>query len=249
MSDRGVYVVAFGDPARKCAVRCVESWHYFMPGVPVSVAGVEKLGPEDVFVKAEDEDVGGRSVKTKIWDLAPAEWEYVLYADADTELIAPVPSLFGFLEDGWDALFCLNAQRYVTAENMRRPDNGDECDETVALYGTNQLIQFNGGIFGFRRNERTQALVQAWHSEWDAYGKRDQQALMRALFHYPVRLLALGVEFNTSLRYYSAARSVGVVHSQMNARRWKGIIKGRSDSDEAWAATHPSWADLGGKPK
>src|SRR3989304_2352241 len=91
-----------GGAARGWAVKCVSSWHTHMPGVPVAVAGAEPLGCEDVFIQAEDEDVGGRSVKTKVWDLAPAEWEYVLYVAADTGLTAPVPFLFQALGDGWD---------------------------------------------------------------------------------------------------------------------------------------------------
>lgn len=229
----GVYVVAFGDQARECAVRCVDSWHRHMPGVPVAVASDHPVGNEDVFVKSADEDIGGRSVKTKAYDLTPAEWERVLYVDADTELVAPVWYLFEALL-GWDFLICLNAVKFVVASNMRRPDNLDECQETYDLFGTEQLLQYNGGVFGFRRNERTAVLMRAWHKEWEKHGKRDQAALLRALHKYPVRLLTLGIEWNTVTRYYDPDRSAGVLHYPMMARRWTGVIHGRSDSVEAW---------------
>lgn len=235
VADRGVYVVAFGEQARACAKRCINSWHLHMPGVPVALASNAPLGPEDVFVQAPDADIGGRSVKTQAYKLAPSKWDYVLYVDADTELFAPVPFLFQVLEDGWDMLICLNAVKFVVASNMRRPDNLPECDATFQLYGTEELLQFNGGVFGFRRNERTEALVNDWHAEWDHWGKRDQAALLRALHKHPVKLVTLGVEWNTVTRYYSKERSAGVLHFPMTARRWAGIIHGRSDSEEAWA--------------
>lgn len=234
LDDRGVYVVAFGEQARACAKRCINSWHQHMPGVPVALAGDSPTGAEDVFVKAPDLDIGGRAVKTMVYTLAPHNWDYVLYVDADTELFAPVPFLFQALEDGWDMLICLNAVKFVVASNMRRPDNLPECDATFQLYGTEELLQFNGGVFGFARNERTEALVKDWHAEWDHWGKRDQAALLRALHKHPVKLLTLGVEWNTVTRYYSKERSAGVLHFPMTARRWSGIIHGRSDSEEAW---------------
>jgi hypothetical protein len=243
LSDRGVYVVAYGDPARACARTCLATWREHMPHIPIALASDRKLASEDVLVLAKDEDIGGRSVKTKVWDLAPARWKYVLYVDADTELSAPVPFLFDALVGGWDFLICLNAQRYTTAANMGRPDNKEECAETYKLYGTKEFLQFNGGVFGFVRNERTHALLDGWHREWDRFGKRDQAALLRALHANPVKMLTLGVEWNTSLRYYDAKRSAGILHNQMRARRWKGIIDGRSDSTEAWAAVHPSRED------
>jgi hypothetical protein len=233
LTSLGVYIVAFGEQARECAVRCVASWHKFMPGVPIAVASDRPVGGEDVFVEAEDEDIGGRSVKTRVWDLAPVGWERVLYVDADTELIGPVHYLFDALA-GWDFLICLNAVKFVVASNMRRPDNVDECQETYDLYGTEQLLQYNGGVFGFRRNERTEALLRGWHGEWQRYGKRDQAALLRVLHDHPVRLLTLGVEWNTVTRYYPPERTAGILHYPMMARRWEGVIHGRSDSVEAW---------------
>lgn len=229
----GVYVVAFGAQARECAVRCIISWHKHMPGVPVAVASDSPLGNEDVFIKAEDEDIGGRSIKTRIYDLAPEGWERVLYVDADTELVAPVPFLFDALE-GWDFLICLNAVKFVVASNMRRPDNLEECELTYGLYGTEQLLQYNGGVFGFQRNEWTAKLVRTWHDEWQRYGKRDQAALLRVLHKHPVRLLTLGVEWNCVTRYYPPERSAGILHYPMTARRWAGVVHGRSDSVEAW---------------
>lgn len=231
----GVYMVAYGEPSRKCALRAIESIHRFMPGLLVALASDAPLGIEDAFICQPDADVGGRSVKTRIDELAPVEWEYILYLDADTELVGSIAFLLDLLADGWDAFFCIDASNRQVAKMMLRPDNKDEARETFRLWGSDEFLQFNGGVFGYHRNERTAAFLRDWHAEWDRYGKRDQAALDRALYHYPLRLYVLGQEWNTSLRYNEAERSAGIVHHQMEARRvGEGVIWGRLDSEEAW---------------
>jgi hypothetical protein len=70
--------------------------------------------------------------------------------------------------------------------------------------------------------------------EWNRHGKRDQAALLRALWRVPVRLAVLGNEWNTVTRYYEPEMSAGILHHPMTARRWEGVIHGRLDSTEAW---------------
>ena len=235
--NSGVYMVAYGDPARCCAERAVASWHRHMPGVPVCVVSDEPLSglsDNDVFVRESDADLGARSVKTRIYDLAPPEWRYVIYVDADTEVVADVGFLFQALADGWEMLMCYNPVRYVLARNMVRPDNKAECAETFKIMGGDELIQFNGGVFGFRRCERTAKFFRDWHKEWLRWGKRDQAAFSRILYSHPLRLLTLGVEWNTITRYFPAERSAGILHYPTLARRYQGIINARLDSPEAW---------------
>lgn len=234
----GVYYVAFGGPARDCALRAINSLHRYLPGVPAALVSDAPLGPEDVFIRHTDEDLGGRSVKTKIYDLAPAEWEYVLYLDADTEIVADCSFLFDALRDGWELVCCTNPARYVLASAMRRPDNQDSCDETFRLMGSDELLQLNGGVFGFRRSERTAGFFRRWHAEWQRYGKRDQAALDRALFTDPIRVYVLGSVWNRITRYEAAEGGV-ILHYPLTARRWKGIVRGRLDGHEAWASIHP----------
>ena len=235
-ANAGVYLVAYGAPARKCARTCIESWHRFMPGLPVCLVSDAPLGPEDVFVEETDADVGARSVKTRIYDLAPKEWQYVVYVDADTEVVADVSFLFDLLADGWELFICYNPAQYVLGREMVRSDNQDECEETFDQIGTDEFVQMNGGVFGFRRSERTAAFFRRWHEEWGRWGKRDQAAFDRVLYDTPLRIYTLGVEFNLVTRYYPAERSAGIVHYPTLARRWQGIVKGRLDSPEAWKA-------------
>lgn len=243
----GVLYVAYGKPSRECAVRAITSWKKHMPDTPVELVSDKPLNVgEDIFIQESDADIGGRSVKTRIYDLAPAEWEYVLYLDADTEIISPdVAFLFELLNDGWELVFCINPAKYALAREMKRSDNRQECEETFAQLGSDEILQLNGGVFAFRRNERTAHLMRSWHEEWQRYGARDQAALDRALYANPVRIYTLGNEWNTIIRYVEAERAAAIIHHPMSARRWRGRIPGRLDSQVAWEAV----AQYEGRPE
>lgn len=232
---RGVYFVAFGKPARRYATEAIWSFKELM-SEEIALVSDKSLGPEDVFIQHDDVDIGGRHTKTKIYDLAPDDWEYILYLDADTRVIADISFLYQLLEDGWDMVVCKNPERFHIAVNMVREDNKEECRKTFRQLGTQEIMQLNGGVLAFRRNYRTERFFHAWHEEWQRWGKRDQAALLRALFNNPVKLYVLGSEWNTITRYMDASRSAGILHFPMRARRWKGIIQGRLDSKEAWKA-------------
>lgn len=232
----GIYYVAYGRPARECAVRAIASAKKHMPDIPVALVSDEPLNAgEDVFIRQPDSDVGGRGAKIRIYELAPKEWEYVLYVDADTEFTADVSVLFQFLADGWEFVICKNPAQYVTTRNMGRPDNKDEVEQTYEVIGYDDVIQWNGGVFGMRRNPRVERLFKAWYSAWQIHGKRDQQALLRAMHTNPLRLMVLGNEWNTVVHYDDPSITAGILHFPQTARRVKGIVNGRLDSAEAFA--------------
>jgi len=237
-SNRGVYYVAFGKPARKCAKQAMKSFRRFMPeDIEIALASEEPIGVEDHHIKCDDVDVGARHAKTAMYDLTPSNWSYVMYLDADTEIISPDPKfLFKILQDGWDMVICTNPGKFHIARRMVRPDNKDECNKTFNKIGTQEVIQLNGGVLAFRRNERTRDFFHAWHKEWKKWGKRDQAALLRALWDHPVKLFVLNNRWNTITRYVENPEeySAGILHYPMTARRWEGTIQGRSDSKEAW---------------
>lgn len=236
--NRGVYYVAFGKPARKCAKQAMESFRRFMPGdIEIALASESPIGIEDHHIECKDVDVGARHAKTAMYDLAPAHWDYVMYLDADTEIISPDPIfLFKILQDGWDMVICTNPGKFHIARRMVRPDNKEECDKTFNKIGTQEIIQLNGGVLAFRRNDRTRDFFHAWHKEWKRWGKRDQAALLRALWDHPVKIFVLNNRWNTVTRYveHPEGYSAGILHYPMTARRWEGTIQGRSDSKEAW---------------
>lgn len=231
--QRGMYCVGFRGPARNCAGKLIGTFKKHMD-IPVAFVGTEALGVEDHFIECPDVDIGGRHAKLKIDELAPPEWSRILYLDADTEVIAPIDFLWKPLEDGWDFVICKNPGKYHLARNMVRPDNRDECEKTYNLLGSDEIMQLNGGVFAYQRNERTRAFFAAWYEEWNKYGKRDQAAMLRALWRAPLKMLVLTNAWNTVPDYDAAQTSAGIMHYPMRARSWRGVIHGRSDSDEAW---------------
>jgi len=234
--NHGIYCVAFGKPSRGMAEKLITSVKANMPAVPVCLVSTEPLGAgEDVFVEQEDRDIGGRIAKIKMCSLAPEAWEYVLYLDADTEIVADVSVMFQFLADGWELVICKNPDKYHVLGMMARPDNKEETTATFKALGGRDLLQLNGGVMAFRRNERVCRFFDLWYEEWDRWGARDQAALHRALWRQPLAVYVLGNEWNTITRYDKPDISAGILHHPTTARRWTGRIDGRLDSQEAWA--------------
>lgn len=238
----GIYYVAYGQPALECFKRALKAVRTHLGDIPVCLVSDKYLETEHdyIFIEYPDNDIGARGNKTLIYELAPKEWEYILYLDSDTEIISPdAIFLFDLLKDGWELVFCTNPSDYALVKEMHRPDNQDEMQELIELLGTDDLLQYNGGVFAFRRCENAKRILNGWNQEWMKYKKRDQAALDRILYANPIRLYTLGVEWNTVTRYYKAERSAGILHFPMTARRWHGRIEGKLDSSEAWAAVHP----------
>ena len=236
LEESGIYIVAFGEPARKCANRCIRACKRFMPNVPVALCAVAPLNVgEDVFIERADTDIGGRKAKLAAYNLAPAEWKYVLYLDADTEPIESLEFIFNTLAKGWDIVICRDMAKYAVARYMLRADNKLEANITWNLMGTDETMQYNGGLFGFSRSEETKQFFKLWNDEWEVYAGRDQGALLRAMYTQPVKLFLLGNQWNASDRY--PAPTVGRValwHHNIEARRWAGKVADRLDSEKAW---------------
>lgn len=236
--EEGIYVVAYGEPARGCALRLLRSIRRHMPSMPVAVASDRPLPGADVHVAHPDADVGGRAAKTKMWSLAPLAWQRVLYLDADTELTAPIPFLFNALRDGWELVMTKDVTAptndYDMIHSLWRRDSREYRLGWEAI-GHDRALQIAGGVCGFRRTPATQAFLTAWYREWYREARRDQGALLRALYAHPVRLLVLGNEWNT-FEGICRETTAGIVHHRGGpARRARGWIPGRLDASEAWA--------------
>ncbi len=231
-TGRGVYLVAFGAPAKACARTCVASIRAQAPGLEVCLVSDEDLGIADYPVIHREMDIGARHQKLMIDDLAPKHWSQVLYLDADTELAGSIEFLFRILER-WEFVICKDMDKFsIVHRGMSRYDRG-EYDQTVAELGSDQLLLYNGGVFGFRRGPRTAAFFKRWQAEYERWCQRDQGALLRALQAVPLRMYLLGNTWNCSDRYPIERRPV-ILHHNVQARRWNGQIPGRLDDKEAW---------------
>jgi hypothetical protein len=235
-STRGIYIVAFGDPARHCAVRLMKSVKTHLPDIPIALCAAKKIGLEDVFIPQPDSDVGGRRAKLKAYELTPAEWKAVLYLDADTKLVAPVYQFFQWIEDGWEFVICKDPHLMDTMHAFKRHNNEEELAEIKTAVHTLHTLQINGGVWAFGRNPRVAAFFARWQTEWEKHAQRDQGALLRALYADPLKVFWMGNEWNTFDKYCHGIETAGIMHYVGDARRWKGAIQGRIDSAEAWAA-------------
>lgn len=232
---QGIYCVAFGEPSRKCATRLIKSLKEYMPDTPVMLVSTEPLNAgETHFAKREDKDVGGRWAKLAIDQLAPPEWEYILYLDADTEAMEPVDFFFDLLADGWEFVICKDmADRHFLAQ-MNRGDNVPECKFTNELIGTDRVMVYNGGVFAYRRCEATKKFFAGWNVEYDKWCGRDQGALLRSFYTNQLRTFVLLNQWNASDRYPLPPGKIAIMHHNVQARRYNKGIKGRLDGKQAW---------------
>jgi len=227
MTSRGIYIVAYGDHARGCAEALMDTICQEMPGTPIAVASDKRVGSEDVLVRSKQRDNGARWQKTKIWDLAPAEWEQIIYLDADILLAKSLQPMWDILDAGWDMAMTVTAKESPTIGHGQRRNFPKENRETAILLGSTAYPQLAGGVWGFQRNERTHAFFAAWHKEWLRYGARDQQAMDRALYASPVSVWVLGQEFNWFVHCKRPTDAVHVLHFATAARAWVEKQPGR----------------------
>ena len=228
--------MAFGDPARTCALRMMKSAKKHMPEIPIALCADRKIGPEDVLIKQPDSDIGGRRAKLKAYELSPAEWDSVLYLDADTVVVGDIRFYFQLVEDGWEFVICKDPHLMDTMHSFRRKNNLAELNETANKIHTLHTLQYNGGVWAFGRNARIKRFFTRWLAEWERHAQRDQGALIRAMYTEPLKVYLLGNEWNTFPKYTKGIETAGLMHYPGDARRWKGLIPGRIDSEAAWRA-------------
>jgi len=233
-TSRGIYCVAFGEPARACAERMMTTAKEWLPEIPIALCAAKPLGLEDVFIEQPDSDVGGRRAKLRAYELAPAEWQAVLYLDVDTEVCGDIRFYFQLIEDGWEFVICKDPHLMDTMHSFRRANNLLELSETAEEIHTLHTLQFNGGVWAFARSERVEQFFNRWQAEWERHAQRDQGALIRAMYADPLKTYVLGNEWNTFEKYSRGIETAGLRHFPGRARRWRGMIPGRIDGEMAW---------------
>lgn len=246
----GVYTVAYGGPARHCADRLLESWAVHMPNVPVAIATESPfVFPGAVNIYPDRPDIGAREPKLRMYNLTPSEWEFVLYLDADCELIQPVGFIFDALASGWDMVLTKNPGKYHVMSAAARKNNLPEVERTWERMGGDEFLQWNGGVVGFRRSPAVERFFTRWLNEWRTAGiidptpeqleregrMQDQPALHRAMFAEPLRVLTLSNEWNKSTRYPDGEAREIIRHYQTEAREMQGKLPPGVPSDSQWA--------------
>lgn len=235
--NHGIYIVAFGKPARNAAKICITGIKEHLSDIPVALCSSSSLGLEDILIKQPDKDIGGRSPKVRAYDLAPKKWQYVLYLDADTEVVSEdVTFYFKLLQLGWEFVITTDPHLKDRLVSYRRSEYQDDYFATLSVTATDQALMYNGGVWAFRRCGRVKRFFEHWFREWDRFGAKDQGALIRAMYADPLRVFVLGNEWNYFPKHSRKGQvTAGIVHYPGRARRWKGQVPGRLDTPRAWA--------------
>lgn len=235
--NHGIYIVAFGEPARAAAKILISGIKKYLKRVPIALCSDRRLGGEHILVKQKDKDIGGRSPKVRAYSLAPKSWQYVLYLDADTEVISKdVFFYFKLLQMGWEFVIATDPHLKDTLRSYKRRQGQEDYFATLSITNTDQALMYNGGVWAFRRCKRVAAFFGRWFHEWNRFGAKDQGALIRAMYSDPLRVFVLGNEWNYFPKHARPGQTTaGVVHYPNRARRWTGQVPGRLDSAEAWA--------------
>ena len=182
---KGVVYVAIGKPAQAEADQSVLG---LLKHNKYPVHRIEDV-PGDLSA-----DRKAHWAKVSMFDLSP--FDPTLMLDADTRVHGSLDVGFKALHAGWDIVVVPSVPPHRGAVLWSL--NNRERYDTIQRLGLRCHLMYNTGVFFFRKNERTQALFQAWRKEWLEYRDRDQGALLRALEHHPVRLWLLGHPYNSA---------------------------------------------------
>jgi len=223
----GIFLVAYGKMAHDCVHALITTYKRHMPDVPICLVTDKARGWADIEKVQKIVDLRARHQKTMIWDLAPKEWEYIIYSDVDMLCVGALYALLDPLTEGWDMVCTTSSPRVPTVQGCQREKYVEENVYTDHELGSNQFLQYAGGLWSFRRNARTEAFLRDFHKEWSKWGNKDQQAMMRALWHYPVKIWLLGTEWNSFVHHGHGSRCVGMLHFATAARAWVENHPGR----------------------
>lgn len=211
IADRGVLYIAYGEKARRLAGISIRTLREHAPDLPVAVVADSPLDEADHLVEHEEADRGARTQKTSMYRLSP--FKETLYLDADTEVVASPEAGYRMLQ--WVDLVLGQDVHRRLADATWHSLTKEERDATIKEIGTDDVLYYNSGVIFFRRNERVEAMMSAWHSEWQRWRKHDQMALLRAIYSNPVRIATIREPWNTHLK--SKARFV--YHKHRKAAR------------------------------
>lgn len=187
----GAFYVALGQPACEAAKASIASLRHVLPDMRIKIVS-DQVWHDCEYELAVDSDPGGRSIKTRLFDYIPTDWNAALYLDADT-LVYNDPSVgFSLLNDGWDIVLTHSKQQ---GQSVLWHVDGEEYDCTLDEWGSTPL-QYQAGVMFIARNERTVEFFRLWHAEWLRWGGQDQAAFLRAYRQSSIKLWLLGRPFN-----------------------------------------------------
>lgn len=200
-NDRGIYLVAYKEEARRCARRLISSIRHYMPSTPVAVASERPFPEADYNIQVSpDIDPGARKAKLAAYELTPKDWQYVIYLDADTELTESIDYLFFCLDSGWEMVFTKDINSRDTVPFLKRRKGAADYNNTVRFVGSEEELALAGGVWAFRRCPASKKYLKTWQEEWAPSKYRDQPSMLRAYYKVKLKALVIGNEWNSFTR-------------------------------------------------
>jgi Glycosyl transferase family 8 len=210
----GVLYLATGAEHRALACASISSLRRYGYRGPVRVLTDQpgwlppELQCEQVLLPGTADGLASRHYKTQ---LAGFAYDLTLFLDADAIPVGDISGIWALLGDG-DMAMAADAHRSigeaVTMNRLRerwKEEWGDEYRLMVRL-GLAGQPYFNSGVILFRRTDAVARLFDAWHQEWQRYGKRDQMALVRAVALTATRVRVLPQAWNCQPRHFASIR-------------------------------------------
>jgi len=185
--DRGVIYVAYGQKAYKEAVASIETLRMFHDW-PVLVVGDRPIKGTKHLV-LEDRGTPGRWAKVNLNMLT--EFATTLFIDADTRIHGDLSLGFTLLDRGFDLVMVPSRPQH---NDMLRHLGKKERRITLMELPLD-VLQLNTGVMWF--GPGSAPLFDLWREEWNRWKDKDQGALLRALYKYPVNLAILGWPYNS----------------------------------------------------
>jgi len=187
---RGIVYVVYGQRAALTAAKSIASLQATGCTLPITVIG-DRAIPPAAHVDYPRLDQGGRLTKLAMLELM-ADYDYLLYLDADTRIHGDPTPGFAIVEDGWDMALALSGfQGNRAFEHVQARERTETFDAIGA-----PLVQYQCGVLFVARSDTTRAFFGAWRDEWGSYATADQAAFVRALERVPLRLWLLGNDWN-----------------------------------------------------
>ena len=238
--DRGIFVVAYGGPARKCARRLLNSIRTYMPDTQIAIATDQPLPEADFNLTYEGKLGGGaREAKLAAYDLAPKQWDQVIYLDADTELTESIEPIFKSLESGWEMIFTKDASSRDTVPFLRRNKMPEDFTATRDLIGEEEELVLSGGVWAFRRSPGAKNFMQAWQQGWGKGKYRDQPSMLRAYYQAKVKAAVFGSEWNSFTKHAQENRMSIVKHHSGGTARNHPVFKREAEATVVNISKHP----------
>lgn len=198
----GIVYMAFGDAARVELAKSIASLKKFA-NYPVLVVGDKKFRrvptviwkgeyPYNPVAMRQHKFMAGR-VKPFLYAISP--FDRTLYLDCDTEFAQSPEEGFALL-DRWDMAAARHAGQERTIRVLRF--NDEERGAMIEhLSGNSDVPYLNSGVIFFRKCPQVEKVFQDWYTYWMEWGHWDeQQALMRAIYMNPLRMLVLNECWN-----------------------------------------------------